>query len=356
MDPLLGVGARARTLSARRADRARRGTPLCRGGGGGFGHAEGDYRPPEFSLADVELGERLGSGAFAEVFQGTANGEPVVLKRYAKKRGRDVESLYADELHACRRLQDAPGVAEFLGVAGADVYLVWRFEGTQTLADVMERGALPEALGASSLPEAWRALAEQLLSALAGLHARGIVHRDVKPANIVVTDAEQVRLIDLGAAADLEAGVRTDEAIFDRWYGAPEQFEVQSSLFGEKLAPTDVTPSPSFDAYSAGLVLLQAAVPALATEAALRKVVTGAGGVFGWYETAPEADCELLDADDHRVLRIIEGLTEEDPEERMGVEEALAQVRKKEKNEKKEKEKKQQKEKARVLNGTLGRR
>ena len=51
-------------------------------------------------------------------------------------------------------------------------------------------------------------IARQLLSALDALHAVGIVHRDVKPQNVIVSQqARRVKLIDLGAAADLRVGV-----------------------------------------------------------------------------------------------------------------------------------------------------
>ena len=58
------------------------------------------------------------------------------------------------------------------------------------------------------------------------LHNAGVVHRDVKPLNLVLAEAERrFKLIDLGAAADLRNGTNyaPDESILDPSYCPPEQ-------------------------------------------------------------------------------------------------------------------------------------
>lgn len=58
------------------------------------------------------------------------------------------------------------------------------------------------------------------------LHAAGLVHRDVKPANIIFSEAaRKFKLIDLGACADLRSGTNyiPDESILDPMYCPPEQ-------------------------------------------------------------------------------------------------------------------------------------
>ena len=63
------------------------------------------------------------------------------------------------------------------------------------------------------------------------LHAAGLVHRDVKPMNIIFADDEKrFKLIDLGACADLRSGTNyiPDESILDPTYCPPEQ--VQSRI------------------------------------------------------------------------------------------------------------------------------
>ena len=58
------------------------------------------------------------------------------------------------------------------------------------------------------------------------MHAAGLVHRDVKPANIIFAETEKrFKLIDLGACVDLRAGTNyiPDEGILDPTYCPPEQ-------------------------------------------------------------------------------------------------------------------------------------
>ncbi len=63
------------------------------------------------------------------------------------------------------------------------------------------------------------------------LHAAGLVHRDVKPMNIIFAeDEKRFKLIDLGACADLRSGTNyiPDESILDPTYCPPEQVQSQS--------------------------------------------------------------------------------------------------------------------------------
>lgn len=61
---------------------------------------------------------------------------------------------------------------------------------------------------------------------LQGLHSAGLVHRDVKPLNIIFCEEQRrFKLIDLGACADLRTGTNyvPDESILDPVYAPPEQ-------------------------------------------------------------------------------------------------------------------------------------
>ena len=185
------------------------------------------------------------------------------------------------------------------------LWLAWRYEGTHTLAYYLRRRDALRALGrdlgvpqpapggggrgtgARAAGEA-DALAAALalrhvLAGLASLHAAGLVHRDVKPLNLIVSERDRrLKLIDLGAAADLRGGTnyRPDEGILDPLYAPPEQYALPTTSVDLEaagpLARLAVSPvlwaahrPDRFDSWSAGIVLLQLALPALRSPKAL---------------------------------------------------------------------------------------
>ncbi|MCA9519215.1 MAG: protein kinase, partial [Myxococcales bacterium] len=92
---------------------------------------------------------------------------------------------------------------------------------------VQERASLP--------PEVVRHVLDQILNALEAAHAEGIVHRDVKPENVmlqaVVGDPHHVKLVDFGLAKFLDEGNDTSLVLGTVVYMAPEQIE------GKNLGP-----------------------------------------------------------------------------------------------------------------------
>jgi serine/threonine-protein kinase len=84
--------------------------------------------------------------------------------------------------------------------------------------------------GRFALPEAARILAE-LAAALEAVHAQGIVHRDVKPSNVLVTRDGHVRLTDFGLARALDSSrfTATGSALGTPAYMAPEQCKGQDA-------------------------------------------------------------------------------------------------------------------------------
>lgn len=66
---------------------------------------------------------------------------------------------------------------------------------------------------------------QQILQNLSDMHRTGIVHRDVKPENMILS-ANGIRMIDLGAAADLRIGINyvPNEYLLDPRYAPPEQY------------------------------------------------------------------------------------------------------------------------------------
>lgn len=119
------------------------------------------------------------------------------------------------------------------GRDGPDAYMVMEYVRGRTLRDVIaERGALP-------LREAARLVA-QVAAALDAAHAAGVVHCDVKPANVIVDDTGLAKLADFGVARAAR-GPAERELIGTARYIAPERIEGKA-------------PTPRSDVYSLGLV------------------------------------------------------------------------------------------------------
>jgi serine/threonine protein kinase len=83
----------------------------------------------------------------------------------------------------------------------------------------------------------------QLLKGLGAIHAIGIVHRDVKPQNILIDRERNVKLIDFGTVADIDTKSREITKIQSSGY-APKEIYMSSSAL-----------QPSYDIYSAGITL-----------------------------------------------------------------------------------------------------
>jgi serine/threonine protein kinase len=66
---------------------------------------------------------------------------------------------------------------------------------------------------------------QQILQNLKDIHSTGIVHRDIKPQNMILSK-KGIKMIDLGAAADLRVGINyvPNEYLLDPRYAPPEQY------------------------------------------------------------------------------------------------------------------------------------
>lgn len=143
------------------------------------------------------LNKVIGHGAFGEVVlaQDRASGDHVALKQlYLPEPGAPLPAAVAREVSALQQLQH-PNIIALLQVlvSGCCVYLCQELCCTD-LASVLAAAnqQLPGKQACSIM--------QQLLSALAACHAAGIMHRDVKPSNILITASGTVKLADFGLA------------------------------------------------------------------------------------------------------------------------------------------------------------
>jgi serine/threonine protein kinase len=161
-------------------------------------------------------------------------------------------------------------------------WLVFKYESELTLADAIEGrlGSFPECLedfeNRRDENGMIKLILRQLLEALDQLHTMGIVHRDIKPDNILMLPSGDVRLIDFGAAVDLCTGVNFNPktGFLDPRYCPPEQFvmpqnmprsplPILASLFSPLL--WNLARPGLFDVYGVGIIFLQMTVPQMRT-------------------------------------------------------------------------------------------
>jgi eukaryotic-like serine/threonine-protein kinase len=135
------------------------------------------------------------------------------------------------EARTAGRLNDPAVVTVYdvLQEAG-NTYIVMELIQAPTLADLVKRsGPLPS--------DAVTALAGQLLSALEAAHAAGIVHRDVKPSNVMVLPNGRVKLTDFGIAQSLDDPRLTTSGVL---IGSPTYMSPERIQGGEADAASDL--------------------------------------------------------------------------------------------------------------------
>jgi serine/threonine-protein kinase len=129
---------------------------------------------------------------------------------------------------------DHPGVARFLDLVENDkaVCLVSELAEGVPLASLLKDGAHPE------MKNVWD-IARRMLEALAVVHAKGLMHGDLKPANVMLASDGGLKITDFGVSALLQGSPETVH------YRAPEQFGGEGEV------------GPRTDIYQAGAIIYQ---------------------------------------------------------------------------------------------------
>ncbi|MEU8087507.1 protein kinase [Micromonospora sp. NPDC049101] len=209
------------------------------------------------------LHERIGLGGMSEVWRADDDvlGRPVAIKVLAGQLAADpqLRATIQREARAAARLTH-PHVTQVYDYAEATLaggvvvpYLVMELVDGHNLADRLRTGPLP-------WPEAVR-VAGQIAAALAAAHRIGVVHRDVKPGNVMLTDTG-AKVLDFGIAALGGLDSQSGEPLM----GTPAYFAPERLAAGP--------PDPASDVYALGALLYrtltgQAPLPVQSWEDAL---------------------------------------------------------------------------------------
>lgn len=168
------------------------------------------------------LTSRIATGGMGEVWQATdaVLGRTVAVKVMRPHTGAEptFAARFRDEARHAASLQH-PNIAAVydFGEDDGTAFLVMEYVPGRPLSALLADGPVP--------PDRTRVIIGQAALALAAAHAAGVVHRDVKPANIIVTPTGQAKLTDFGIAraGDGATHTRTGEVIGTPDYISPEQ-------------------------------------------------------------------------------------------------------------------------------------
>jgi tRNA A-37 threonylcarbamoyl transferase component Bud32 len=190
---------------------------------------------------------RIATGGMGEVW--LAHDEVLhrdVAVKYLKREYADDEGARTRFLQEARNAAGLqhPGIATVFDFGESELeddlpFLVMEYVDGRPLSELLAEGRQLD-------PEIARELVEQAATALAEAHAAGLVHRDVKPGNLMITTDGTVKITDFGIAraADGLSLTETGQIVGTPSYLSPEQAEGQSA-------------TPASDVYALGVVLFE---------------------------------------------------------------------------------------------------
>jgi WD40 repeat protein/serine/threonine protein kinase len=202
-----------------------------------------DLNPKGEPLRGYRLLEPVGEGAFGVVYRATQPqiGREVAIKAVHPELANhpDFVRRFEHEAQIVARLEHPHIVPLYDYWREPDgAYLVMRFLRGGSLEDLVALGPLP--------PERAAAILDQTAAALGAAHRQGVVHRDVKPGNVLLDDEGNAYLTDFGVALDAGAPERTSGTMMRGTpaYLSPEQIRLE-------------TATPQSDVYALGVVLYE---------------------------------------------------------------------------------------------------
>lgn len=176
---------------------------------------------------DYQIYGVLGAGGMSVTYCACTRLEPVVLKQFnpmqANREGLDMEKerkKFGGEARKLRELKH-PNIVHVENILedeeSKDVFLVMELLRGITLEEYLQKLGKP-----MSEQEAYKMLTP-IFDALKSVHKAGIIHRDVKPSNIMVCDNGTMKLIDFGSARNENSYTKT--IFLTDGYAPPEQYK-----------------------------------------------------------------------------------------------------------------------------------
>jgi len=196
------------------------------------------------TVSHYEIGDQLGAGGMGVVHRAidTKLGRPVALKFLSEGLASDetIRERFMQEARAASSL-DHPNICTIFEIDETEdgrLFIAMAYYPGEPLDKILRRGPIEVDRAVS--------IAIQVARGLAAAHEALIVHRDVKPGNIMVTDRETVKILDFGLAklASPKGLTRPDSTLGTPAYMSPEQ------LRGEKI-------DHQADIWSLGVVLFE---------------------------------------------------------------------------------------------------
>jgi serine/threonine protein kinase len=186
--------------------------------------------PPQ--IAGFELVRLIGRGGMGVVWEAVEHRfeRRVALKVHSSRSGSPTNTLWSEALVAARI--DDPSIVRVLDVGqtldGRPYYSMELVQGSD-LAAVVADGPIP--------PRRAIALAADMARAAAAVHQHGVVHRDLKPRNVIVDVASHARVLDFGIALDARRG---DDTLSPAIAGSPP-YMAPEQILSDPIGPwTDI--------------------------------------------------------------------------------------------------------------------